>query len=295
MVLTWCHTPLVDFEERWKIVCALQTFRPVSVACQDIKEIEDRGDLVPWAQAICRWAPRLGRVTCTVDWEEMHGELCIHLVIPAGGTDYYHTLILVQREWQWERRFIWDGVFSFCLHLFKVTLRIWFILMTSTSIFVMHHFCLGLFKHGDNSLGKAELFQQPPLQCEITWLAEQSPEHNPFWVELDWGLWGRHYRHHQWPASLMLLWLNRSNSLQPGSEFWGEKELVQREIQQSITGGKFRCPYLCKCDFISVPCFVISHRCVWQMVLSHYFLFMRSCDSTPVATPRFLYTDQPQH
>lgn len=205
VVLTWCHTPLVDFEETRKIVCALQSFRSVSVACQDIKEIEDRGDLVPWAEAICRWALRLGRVTCTVDWEEMHGELCIHLVIPAGGTDYYQPLILqrlVQREWQWERRFIRDVFFSVCIFS-----RLCFILMTSTSIFVMHHFCLGLFKHGDNSLGKAKLFQvlsQPPLQCEITWLAEQSPEHNPFWVELDWGLWGRHYRHHQWPASLML-------------------------------------------------------------------------------------------
>lgn len=32
-----------------------------------------------------------GRATCTVGWEEAHGELCIHFIIPAGGTDYYHT------------------------------------------------------------------------------------------------------------------------------------------------------------------------------------------------------------
>lgn len=84
------------------------------------------------------------------------------------------------------------------------------------------------------------VLSQPPLQCEITWLAEQSPEHNPFWVELDWGLWGRHYRHHQWAASLMLLLLSRSNSLQPGSEFWGKAfpEYISAERNSAVNYGR---------------------------------------------------------
>lgn len=79
----------------------------------------------------------------------MHGELCIHLVMPAGGTDYYRTRLLqrlVQREWRWERRFILIPFFPFCFLLFKVTVSMWLISMFPTSICgIMVGFCFFLY------------------------------------------------------------------------------------------------------------------------------------------------------
>lgn len=52
-----------------------------------LRRVKDNGVEVAWAPATRHWALRFW----TVGWEETHGELCIHFVIPAGGTDYYHT------------------------------------------------------------------------------------------------------------------------------------------------------------------------------------------------------------
>lgn len=65
-----------------------------------IWENEDGGDMVVWAQTGCSAPSEESPALWIGSW--CTGEICIHLVIPAGGTDYYLTLILqrpVQRKW----------------------------------------------------------------------------------------------------------------------------------------------------------------------------------------------------
>lgn len=80
----------------------------------------------------------------------MHGELCIHLVIPTGGM----TAITLRFFKDWfkendsETGDLFGIFFFFCFLLFKVTL--WFILITFTSIFIAPgnekvFFCLFVF------------------------------------------------------------------------------------------------------------------------------------------------------
>lgn len=77
-----------------------------------IWENEDGGDMVVWAQTGCSAPSEESPALWIGSW--CTGEICIHLVIPAGGTDYYLTLILqrpVQRKW--------DLDIFFPLHLFQ--------------------------------------------------------------------------------------------------------------------------------------------------------------------------------
>lgn len=94
----------------------------LAVVSWDSKQIGGRGDKAAWARRAS------GPVTCAVDWEEMRRELCIHLVIPAAGTQTIITLWFFKgwfKESDRAKEIYLECLFLFVsLHLFKVPLYI---------------------------------------------------------------------------------------------------------------------------------------------------------------------------
>lgn len=127
-------------------------------------------------------------------WSWCTEEICIHLVIPAGGTDYYLTLILqrpVQRKRDLDCFFF---LFSLCLPLFRS--YCWHSLWWWCPLLVLNVF-LSLFCYGEGRKYTDWVFLQhniisASIPAQDGWLNKA-----PNKARVDWCIQAMHYSHHQ--------------------------------------------------------------------------------------------------
>lgn len=126
------------------------------------------------------------------------GEICIHLVIPAGGTDDYLTLILqrpVQRKWDLDFFYF----FFTCSHRFQsycsYSLSWWCPHLGLNILMCIFHY-VGSDKYTDWLFLQQNIISAS-IPAQDGWLNKALNK-----PEVDWCIRAMHYCHHQWLSAM---------------------------------------------------------------------------------------------